>query len=62
MIKLFIYWKTERLIDLKSQQGWRDGSEVKSMECSSGGPELNSQQPHGGSQPFVMGSMPSSGV
>ena len=36
--------------------GWRDSSEVKSTDCSSGGSELNSQQPHGGSQPSVMGS------
>jgi hypothetical protein len=35
-------------------QGWRDGSEVKMSGCSSTGPEFNSQQPHGGSQPSVM--------
>jgi hypothetical protein len=29
---------------------------VKSTDCSSRGPEFNSQQPHGGSQPSVMGS------
>ena len=34
--------------------GWRDGSEVKSTDCSSRGPEFNSQQLHGGSQPSVM--------
>jgi len=28
---------------------------VKSTDCSSRGPEFNSQQPHGGSQPSVMG-------
>ena len=33
--------------------GWRDGSEVKSLDCSSRGPEFNSQQPHGGSQPSM---------
>jgi len=38
------------------QRGWRDGSVVKSTDCSSRGPEFNSQQPHGGSQPCVMGS------
>jgi hypothetical protein len=27
---------------------------VKSTDCSSRGPEFNSQQPHGGSQPSVM--------
>jgi hypothetical protein len=34
--------------------GWRDGSAVKSTD-SSRGPEFNSQQPHGASQPSVMG-------
>jgi hypothetical protein len=29
---------------------------VKSIDCSSRHPEFNSQQPHGGSQPSVMGS------
>jgi hypothetical protein len=32
------------------------GSVVKSTDCSSSGPEYNSQQLHGGSQPSVMGS------
>jgi hypothetical protein len=34
---------------------WRDGSVVKShlSDCSSGGPEFKSQQPHGGSQPSI---------
>jgi hypothetical protein len=35
-------------------RGWRDGSAVKSTDCSSEGPEFKSQQPHGGSQPPVM--------
>ncbi|CAO2624448.1 hypothetical protein LEMLEM_LOCUS18386, partial [Lemmus lemmus] len=34
--------------------GWRNGSVVKSIACPSKGPEFNSQQPHGGSQPSVM--------
>jgi hypothetical protein len=34
--------------------GWRDGSVVKSTDCSSRGPEFDSQQPHGVSQPSVM--------
>jgi len=34
--------------------GWRDGSVVKSTNCSSRGPEFKSQQPHGGSQPSVI--------
>jgi hypothetical protein len=29
---------------------------VKITDCSSRGPEFKSQQPHGGSWPFVMGS------
>jgi hypothetical protein len=36
--------------------GWRDGSAVKSTDCSCRGAEFNSQQPQGGSQPSVMGS------
>jgi hypothetical protein len=36
-------------------RGWRDGSVVKSSDCSFRGPEFNSQQPHGGSQPSVKG-------
>jgi hypothetical protein len=35
-------------------QGWRDGSAVKSTDCSFKGPEFKSQQPHGGSKPSVM--------
>jgi hypothetical protein len=34
--------------------GWRDGSVVKSTDCSSESPEFKYQQPHGGSQSFVM--------
>ena len=34
----------------------RDGSAVESNDCSSRGPEFNSQQPHGGLQPSIMGS------
>jgi hypothetical protein len=43
-------------------RGWRDGSAVNSTDCSSRGPEFNSQQPHGDSQPSIMGPMLSSGV
>jgi hypothetical protein len=32
----------------KLRAGWRDDSGVKSTDCSSRGPEFNSQQPHGG--------------
>jgi len=38
------------------KQAWRDGSAVKSTGCSSRGPEFNSQSPHGGSQPSILGS------
>jgi hypothetical protein len=41
---------------------WRDGSVVKSTDCSSEGPEFKSQQPHGGSQISVMRSDTSSGA
>jgi len=34
--------------------GWRDGSVVKSTDCSSRGSEFKSQQPRGGSQPSVI--------
>jgi hypothetical protein len=42
--------------------GWRDGSAVKTTDCSSRGPEFKSQQPHGGSQPSAVDPMTSSGV
>jgi hypothetical protein len=38
------------------RMGWRGGSALESTDCSSRGPEFSSQQPHGGSQPSVMGS------
>ena len=38
----------------KGKRGRRDGSEVKSTDCSSRGPKFKSQQSHGGSQPSVM--------
>jgi hypothetical protein len=40
----------------KTFGGWRDVSAVKSTVYSSRDPEFNSQQPHCGSQPSVMGS------
>jgi hypothetical protein len=46
----------------KKSRGWRDGSAVKSTDCSSKGCEFNSQQPRGSSQSFVMVQMPSSGM
>jgi hypothetical protein len=54
-------WPREKPGQFRQQQkgsleGWRDGSAVKSTDCSSRGLEFNSQQPHGGSQPSAMGS------
>jgi len=43
-----------KLRSLKTGSNRRDGSVVMSTDCSSGGPEFKSQQPHGGSQPSVM--------
>jgi hypothetical protein len=42
--------------------GWRDGSAVKSTDCSSKGPEFKSQQPHGDSQSSILELMPSFGT
>jgi hypothetical protein len=42
------------ILEKHRNQGWRDGSVVKSTVCSSKGPEFKSQQPHGGSQSPVM--------
>jgi hypothetical protein len=42
------------LTSTEKMPGWRDGSVVKSTDCSSEGPEFKSQQPHGGSQPPIM--------
>jgi hypothetical protein len=44
--------RTKQLRELTGS--WRDGSEVESTDCSSRGPEFNSLQPHGGSQPSNM--------
>jgi hypothetical protein len=38
------------------RKNWRLERWLKSTDCSSEGPEFNSQQPHGGSKPSVMGS------
>jgi hypothetical protein len=34
----------------ETPKGWRDGSVIKSIGCSSRGPEFNSQYPRGDSQ------------
>jgi hypothetical protein len=52
----FICFRKLKTLSLNDKVGWRDGSAVKSTCRSSRGPEFNSQQPHGGSQPSVMGS------
>jgi hypothetical protein len=39
---------------LKDSGFWRNGSAVKRTDCSTRGPEFNSQQPRGSSQPSVM--------
>jgi hypothetical protein len=44
--------KKERKKNMYS--GWRNGPVVKSTDCSSRGPEFNSQQPLSDLQPFVM--------
>jgi hypothetical protein len=53
-----VFFFKDRLINCKRKyrEGWRDGSVVKSTDCSSRDPEFNFQQPHGGSQPSAMGS------
>jgi hypothetical protein len=42
-----IFLKTEEEEGRRGrEEGWRDGSAVKSTGCSSGGPEFYSQYPH----------------
>ena len=54
---VFTSWmEVLKILSLDMVVSWRDGSGVKSTDCSSRDPEFNSQQPHGGSQPSVMGS------
>jgi len=53
---MLFFKKMKTQIKKVNFKDWRDGSAVKSTGCSSRGPEFNSQQPHGGSQPSVMGS------
>jgi hypothetical protein len=48
------YYLQIQNIPIEKHPCWRDGSVVKSTNCSSRGPEFNSQPPHGGSQPSVM--------
>jgi hypothetical protein len=54
---LFIVDQMQNLFfNKKREQGWGNGTAVKSTNCSSRGLEFYSQQPHGCSQPSVMGS------
>jgi len=46
----------KKKIQIKSGFSWRDGSEVRSTDCSSRGPEFKPQKPLSGSQPSLMGS------
>jgi hypothetical protein len=50
------YTHTKKPCLKNKTNSWRDGSAVKSTDCSSRGPEFNSQQPYGSLQPSVMGS------
>ena len=44
----------DTLLQNREEQGWRGGSEVRSTDCFSRGPEFKSHQPHGGSKLPVM--------
>jgi hypothetical protein len=47
-----------RIYYIRKESIFSEGKNIilKSTDCSSKGPEFNSQQPHGGSQPSVIGS------
>jgi hypothetical protein len=53
-IKSIFKYISKIIVKIKTVWSWRDGSVVKSTDCSSKGPEFKSQQPHGGQQPSVM--------
>jgi hypothetical protein len=53
---IYTYIHTYTHTHTYTHRGWRAGTGVKSTDCSSRDPEFNSQQPHGGSNPSVMGS------
>jgi hypothetical protein len=46
-LQLFLFILKITRIKKKKLWGWRDGSAVKSTDCSSKGPEFKFQQPHG---------------
>jgi hypothetical protein len=52
LIRVIVY-SVLNYISKISIWGWRDGSKVKSTDCSSEGPEFKSQQPPGDSQPSI---------
>ena len=56
-MKCYVYTVASKnaILSKKLTEGWRDVSVVKSTDCSSRGPEFNSQYPHGDSKPSVMG-------
>jgi hypothetical protein len=56
LLDLRVQFKDTRDLLILRLRGWREGSAVRSTDCSSRGPEFNSQQPHGGSRPSAMGS------
>jgi hypothetical protein len=53
---LYQYVPDAEIQELTNRCGWGDGLVVKSTDCSPRSAEFNSQQPHGGSHPPVMGS------
>jgi hypothetical protein len=50
-----VYSHKNKQINLFKKLGWRNSSEVKGTDSFSNGPEFNSQQLYGGSQPSEMG-------
>jgi hypothetical protein len=54
IFKFFLLERKDNSFNFKNIRGWRDGSVVKSTDCSSEGPEFKSQQPHSDSQPSIM--------
>jgi len=53
-IILLDFCLTGKICHITSDLGWREGSEFKSTDCSSRGPEFKSQPLHDDSQPPVM--------
>jgi hypothetical protein len=51
--KMFPQGTADIELEIQLSGGWREGSEVKSIGCSSRRPGFKSQHPRGGSQPSV---------